>query len=147
MAQFRCIALHPAPDRDMVDGKVAFDHHLFQVSEAQPKPEIPTDTQNDDFGFKMSSFELRWPIPVHEPQAYQNALPTFNTSRGSTWQYRYIDWFRDLGFVQKPGVQTKAARDIAAFLTQPARPAGGGRKRRPRWRGRSSCSGEPVPLE
>jgi endo-1,4-beta-xylanase len=38
-----------------------------------------------------------------------------------TWQYRYIEWFRDLGFLQKPGVETKAAKDIAAFLSQPAR--------------------------
>jgi len=37
------------------------------------------------------------------------------------WQDRYIDWFRDLGFLQKPGVETKAARDIATFVTQPAR--------------------------
>jgi len=36
-----------------------------------------------------------------------------------TWQDRFIDWFRDQGFLQKPGVETKAARDIAAFLTQP----------------------------
>ncbi len=36
-----------------------------------------------------------------------------------TWQYRFIDWFRDLGFLQKPGVETKAAKDIATFLTQP----------------------------
>ncbi len=35
-----------------------------------------------------------------------------------TWQYRYIDWFRDLGFLQKPGVETKAARDVAAFVKQ-----------------------------
>ncbi len=32
-----------------------------------------------------------------------------------TWQYRFIDWFRDLGFLQKPGVETKAAKDVAAF--------------------------------
>jgi endo-1,4-beta-xylanase len=38
-----------------------------------------------------------------------------------TWQYRYIDWFRDLGFLQKPGVETKAARDIATFISQPVR--------------------------
>ena len=38
-----------------------------------------------------------------------------------TWQYRYIEWFRDLGFLQKPGVETKAARDIAAFVNGPAR--------------------------
>jgi hypothetical protein len=39
-----------------------------------------------------------------------------------TWQYRFIDWFRDLGFLQKPGVETKAARDVAAFVKQPPRP-------------------------
>ncbi|MBX5496255.1 MAG: alpha/beta hydrolase [Bryobacteraceae bacterium] len=41
-----------------------------------------------------------------------------------TWQYRFIDWFRDLGFLQKPGVETKAARDVAAFVKQPPRPFG-----------------------
>ena len=35
-----------------------------------------------------------------------------------TWQDRFIDWFRDLGFLQKPEVETRAARDIAAFLSQ-----------------------------
>lgn len=39
------------------------------------------------------------------------------------WQDRYIEWFRDLGYLQKPGVETKASRDIAAFLTQPPRGA------------------------
>ena len=38
-----------------------------------------------------------------------------------TWQLRFIDWFRDLGFMQKPGVETKAAKDTAAFLT-PVKP-------------------------
>jgi endo-1,4-beta-xylanase len=42
-----------------------------------------------------------------------------------TWQYRFIDWFRDLGFLQKPGVETKAAKDIATYLSQP--PRGGAR--------------------
>ena len=46
------------------------------------------------------------------------------TDRGGipfgTWQDRFIDWFRDLGFLQKPGVETKAAKDIAAFLKTPA---------------------------
>lgn len=40
-----------------------------------------------------------------------------------TWQNRFIDWFRDLGFLQKSGVETKAAKDTAAFLTQPPPPA------------------------
>jgi endo-1,4-beta-xylanase len=40
-----------------------------------------------------------------------------------TWQDRFIDWFRDLGFLQKPGVETKAARETSAFLSQPQRGA------------------------
>jgi endo-1,4-beta-xylanase len=38
-----------------------------------------------------------------------------------TWQDRYIDWFRDLGFLQKPGVETKAALETKAFVSQPPR--------------------------
>ncbi len=41
-----------------------------------------------------------------------------NTPFGS-WQFRFIDWFRDLGFLQKPGVETRAAKDVALFKTQP----------------------------
>jgi endo-1,4-beta-xylanase len=47
------------------------------------------------------------------------------TDRGGipfgTWQYRFIDWFRDLGFMGKPGVETKAAKDVATFVAQPPR--------------------------
>jgi endo-1,4-beta-xylanase len=38
-----------------------------------------------------------------------------------TWQARFIDWFRDLGFLQKPGIETKAARDVDAFVKNPPR--------------------------
>ncbi|WP_165227132.1 alpha/beta hydrolase [Aquisphaera insulae] len=41
-----------------------------------------------------------------------------------TWQYRFIDWARDLGFLQKPGVETKAAKDVAAYVANPPRPFG-----------------------
>jgi acetyl esterase/lipase len=47
------------------------------------------------------------------------------TDRGGiplgTWQYRFIDWFRDLGFLQKPGMETKAAKDSAAFAARTAK--------------------------
>jgi predicted aldo/keto reductase-like oxidoreductase len=49
-----------------------------------------------------------------------------NDTPFGTWQYRYIDWFRDLGFLQKPGLETKAAKDIAVYVGQPA--DGGGLK-------------------
>src|SRR5689334_15294754 len=41
-----------------------------------------------------------------------------------TWQDRYIDWFRDLGFLQKPGVETRAAKDLATYV--PPGPRGRG---------------------
>jgi hypothetical protein len=43
-----------------------------------------------------------------------------------TWQCRFIDWFRDLGFLQSPGVETKAAKDLAAYAKTPAGDRKGG---------------------
>jgi endo-1,4-beta-xylanase len=37
----------------------------------------------------------------------------------STWPARFVEWFRDLGFLGKPGVETKAERDVATFVSQP----------------------------
>ncbi len=42
------------------------------------------------------------------------------------WSERYLDWFRDLGFLGKPGVETQAAKDVAANLKRV--------KRDPNWR-------------
>jgi endo-1,4-beta-xylanase len=53
-----------------------------------------------------------------------------------TWQYRFIDWFRDLGFMGKPGVETKAARDVATRMANP--PRGGGQG------GRGAAAGAPT---
>jgi len=30
-----------------------------------------------------------------------------------------MDWFRDLGFLGKPGAETKAAADVATFARKP----------------------------
>jgi len=40
------------------------------------------------------------------------------TGEGS-WEDRFIHWLRDLGFFEKPGVETLAAKDIAAFVNPP----------------------------
>jgi acetyl esterase/lipase len=44
------------------------------------------------------------------------------TDRNATpfgeWQFRFIEWFRDLGFLGKPGVETKAAKDVAAYAAK-----------------------------
>jgi acetyl esterase/lipase len=58
--------------------------------------------------------------PLSDGSRMSAGLTDRNGIPFGTWQDRYIDWFRDLGFLQKPSVETKAARDIAAFLSQPA---------------------------
>jgi endo-1,4-beta-xylanase len=40
-----------------------------------------------------------------------------------TWPNRFIDWFRDLGFMDRPGVETQAAKDVAANLNRVKRSA------------------------
>ena len=40
------------------------------------------------------------------------------TGEGS-WQDRFVHWLRDLGFFAKPGVETLAAKDVAAFVAGP----------------------------
>jgi acetyl esterase/lipase len=57
--------------------------------------------------------------PLSDSTRMTGGLTAKNGIPFGTWQDRFIDWFRDLGFLQKPGVETKSARDIAAFLNQP----------------------------
>jgi dienelactone hydrolase len=58
-----------------------------------------------------------------------------------TWQDRFVDWFRDLGFLGKPGVETKAAIDSAAHVVAPPPPARGGGGR---GRGAGAAPGAPA---
>ncbi|MEO6244758.1 MAG: alpha/beta hydrolase [Opitutaceae bacterium] len=55
------------------------------------------------------------------------------TNRGGialgTWQDRFIEWMRDLGFLSKSGVETLAAKDATANLMRPAPGTGGGGRR------------------
>ena len=56
---------------------------------------------------------------VYGNGGHGNGMKDRNGTPFGTWQYRFIDWFRDLGFLGKPGVETKAAKDTAAFLATP----------------------------
>jgi hypothetical protein len=53
-----------------------------------------------------------------ESQTRRTGILTRGITLG-TWQYRFTDWFRDLGFLQKAGMETKAARDVAARVAKP----------------------------
>jgi acetyl esterase/lipase len=58
--------------------------------------------------------------PLPDGSRQSGGLTDRNDTPYGTWQFRFIDWFRDLGFLQKPGVETKAAKDVATFVSQPA---------------------------
>jgi endo-1,4-beta-xylanase len=51
------------------------------------------------------------------------------TDRGfiayGTWPDRFMDWFRDLGFLNRPGIETQAAKDVAANVSRVRRSADG----------------------
>ena len=67
---------------------------------------------------------LKARIPNIEMHIYGNGvhaggLKDRNDIPFGTWQYRFIDWFRDLGFLGKPGIETKAAKDVATRVAAP----------------------------
>lgn len=62
-------------------------------------------------------------IGPDEPPA-TGALSNMGGISYGTWSARFLDWFRDLGFLNKPGVETLAARDVAANLNRVKRSAG-----------------------
>jgi acetyl esterase/lipase len=69
---------------------------------------------------------LKAGVPNLEMHIYGNGVHGGGlTARGGipfgTWTDRYIDWFKDLGFLGKPGTPTKAAADVAAFVKKPPR--------------------------
>src|SRR4029078_6395288 len=64
-------------------------------------------------------------VHVYGNGGHGNGMKDRNGTPFGTWQYRFIDWFRDIGFMQKPGVETKAARDVAARAAKPPRGRGG----------------------
>jgi len=67
---------------------------------------------------------LKAKIPNVEMHIYGNGvhgngLKDRDGTPFGTWMDRFIEWLRDLGFLGKPGVETRAARDVAAHGTPP----------------------------
>jgi len=59
-----------------------------------------------------------------EPPA-TGALSNMGGLNYGTWSARFLDWFRELGYLNKPGVETQAAKDVAANLNRVKRSAVG----------------------
>jgi hypothetical protein len=103
----------------------------------EPKPEVPRNTPaafiatagsgdavhavwaDEFFGALLKARIPNLEMHVYGNGGHGNGMKDRNGTPFGTWQYRFIDWFRDLGFLSKPGVETKAAKDTAAFLAAP----------------------------
>lgn len=59
--------------------------------------------------------------PLYDGTRMSAGIADRNAMPFGTWQQRFIEWFRDLGFLQKSGLETRAAREVAAFAARPAR--------------------------
>jgi acetyl esterase/lipase len=83
--------------------------------------------------------------PLPDGSRMSGGLTDRNNIPYGTWQYRFIDWARDLGFLQKPGIETKAAKDVAAYVANPPRPYGQRRGGAARGGQPSASPGSPPP--
>jgi endo-1,4-beta-xylanase len=62
---------------------------------------------------------------LEDGSSMSGGLTDRNNIPYGTWQYRMIDWMKDLGLLQKSGVETKAARDVTSYLNAPPPGRGG----------------------
>lgn len=118
-------------------GPTPFARNATEVVPANAPPTFITsagtgDQQHANWADQYFAAFLRARIPNLEMHIYgngihANGLKDRNDTPFGTWQFRYVDWFRDLGFLGKPGVETQAAKDVAARMAQPQRGQGGGR--------------------
>ena len=63
--------------------------------------------------------------PLPDGSRMSGGLTDRNFIPYGTWQDRFIEWFRDTGFLDKPGTETKAAKDIKTWIAMPPPPPGG----------------------
>jgi endo-1,4-beta-xylanase len=88
---------------------------------------------------------------IYGDGVHANGLKDRNGTPFGTWQDRFVDWFRDLGFLNKPGVETKASLDTKAVMNRPQRggrgagASGSGRGNRGGNRGAPANASTPPP--
>jgi endo-1,4-beta-xylanase len=72
----------------------------------------------DYFGAFLRAHVPNLEMHIYGNGVHANGMKDRNGEPFGTWHERFVDWFRDLGFLQKPGVETKAWRDVAAYAAQ-----------------------------
>ncbi|HYT65513.1 MAG TPA: alpha/beta hydrolase fold domain-containing protein [Vicinamibacterales bacterium] len=73
---------------------------------------------DDYFGAFLRARVPNLEMHIYGNGVHANGMKDRNGEPFGTWHERFIDWFRDLGFLQKPGVETKASKDVSAYMAQ-----------------------------
>jgi hypothetical protein len=79
--QNRPVMQNPPSDRGMIHGQPSLGHHLLKIAIAEWVPQVPADTQSNDFVAEVSSTEQRWPVRTHSLPPYQKVQDRFATLR------------------------------------------------------------------
>jgi hypothetical protein len=53
----------------VIHAQIPLGHDLFQLPQAERVSQVPTNALDNDFRFQVSSFEQRWPLPLHAETA------------------------------------------------------------------------------
>ena len=73
--EFGSVALHPAPNRRVIDAQASFCHEFFQITIAERETEIPADAKGDHLIREVSSPKEPRPILLH-PATLPKAWPS-----------------------------------------------------------------------
>jgi len=93
---------------DAVHAQWALDYYQAMLRLHIPNIEIHLYAQGKHPGDKLE-----------DGSSMSGGLTDRNNIPYGTWQYRMVDWMKDLGLLQKPGVETKADKDIATYIATP----------------------------
>ncbi|HUQ71109.1 MAG TPA: alpha/beta hydrolase [Planctomycetaceae bacterium] len=76
---------------------------------------------NDYFATMLKAGVPNLEMHIYGNGGHGGGLTARNGIPFGNWTDRYLDWFKDLGFLDKPGTPTKAAADVEAFAKKSAR--------------------------
>src|SRR5215475_7663179 len=80
----RSVRLAPTPHRRVVDDEAPFAHELFDVTQAQGKPQIPANTSDDNVWLKVA-VHGRGPVCSASFRYLKDLASCFATFRKPTW--------------------------------------------------------------
>jgi dienelactone hydrolase len=115
-------AIYPGPSLFTKGGKPAIpkDAPPSFIAGAGWQDKIHAVWADEYFSAMLNAGIPNVEMHIYARGVHGNGLAYRDFTGEGSWQDRFVQWLRDLGFFQKPGVETLAAQDVADFVKQPA---------------------------